>query len=112
MAIDIKQVNTSANTHVGKANTANANTAKGSNQASQSAAATSTSMPPKSDSVSITSQAQQLQNTQAKLASIPEVDQKKVQEIKLAIAEGRYKIDPEKLATNIAQFENELKDLN
>jgi len=113
MAIDIKQVNTSASTHVGKAKAdVNANVAKGSSQASQSTAATSTSTPPKSDSVSITSQAQQLQSTQAKLAGIPEVDQKKVQEIKLAIAEGRYKIDPEKLATNIAQFENELKDLS
>jgi len=111
MAIDIKQVNTSANSHIGKAKT-NANVAKDSNQASQAAATASTSKPPKSDSVSITSQAQQLQNTQAKLGSIPEVDQKKVQEIKLAIAEGRYKIDPEKLATNIAQFENELKDLD
>lgn len=111
MAIDIKQVNTSASTHVGKAKT-NANVTKDSNQASQAAATASTSKPPKSDSVSITSQAQQLQSTQAKLSSIPEVDQKKVQEIKLAIAEGRYKIDPEKLATNIAQFENELKDLN
>jgi len=111
MAIDIKQVNTSANTHVGKAK-AHTDVAKSSNQASQGAAAASTSTPPKSDSVSITSQAQQLQSTQAKLANIPEVDQGKVQEIKLAIAEGRYKIDPEKLATNIAQFESELKDLN
>ncbi|WP_299791405.1 flagellar biosynthesis anti-sigma factor FlgM [uncultured Shewanella sp.] len=109
MAIDIKQVNTTAHTHVGKAK---ADVAKGSSQASQGAATASTSTPPKSDSVSITSQAQQLQSTQAKLANIPEVDQGKVEEIKLAIAEGRYKIDPEKLATNIAQFENELKDLN
>ncbi|RTR32602.1 flagellar biosynthesis anti-sigma factor FlgM [Shewanella atlantica] len=111
MAIDIKQVNTSAHTNVGKAK-ANADVAKSGSQASQGAATASTSAPPKSDSVSITSQAQQLQSTQAKLANIPEVDQGKVQEIKLAIAEGRYKIDPEKLATNIAQFENELKDLN
>ena len=36
----------------------------------------------------------------------------KINEIKAAIAEGRYKIDPEKLASNIANFENELKDLN
>lgn len=46
------------------------------------------------------------------MASLPEVDQKKVAEIKQAIAEGRYKIDPEKLAANIASFEAELSDLN
>ena len=60
----------------------------------------------------ITAQAQQLQGAQTKMASLPEVDQKKVAEIKQAIAEGRYKIDPEKLAANIASFEAELNDLN
>jgi negative regulator of flagellin synthesis FlgM len=65
----------------------------------------------KTDSVSITSQAQQLQGAQTKMASLPEVDQKKVAEIKLAITEGRYKVDPEKLAANIASFEAELNEL-
>jgi negative regulator of flagellin synthesis FlgM len=108
MAINIKQVDTAANSHIGKAS-ANKTDA----QASQtSGSASSISTPPKSDSVSITSKAQQLQNIQSKLGDIPEVDKKKVAEIKLAIAEGRYKVDPEKLASNIAMFENELKDLN
>lgn len=104
MAIDIKQVNTAANTQIGKSTTN-----KSSEKPSENAV-TSLSTPPKSDSVSLTSQAQQLQNIQAKMTDIPEVNEQKVQEIKLAIAEGRYKIDPEKLATNIAQFENDLKD--
>ncbi|MBW8185136.1 flagellar biosynthesis anti-sigma factor FlgM [Shewanella nanhaiensis] len=108
MAIDIKQVNSAANAHVNKAsaNKTNTQTSQAGNNAS------SISTPPKSDSVSITSQAQQLQSIQAKLSDIPEVDKQKVAEIKLAIAEGRYKVDPEKLASNIAMFENELKDLN
>ena len=46
------------------------------------------------------------------MASLPEIDQKKITEIKLAIAEGRYKVDPEKLAANISQFESELNELN
>lgn len=108
MAIDIKHVNTASNAHINKGPAS-----KPDAQASQnSGSASSISSPPKSDSVSITSNAQQLQSIQSKLSSIPEVNQQKVAEIKLAIAEGRYKVDPEKLASNIAMFENELKDLN
>lgn len=105
MAIDIKQVNPAVNTQINKTSV-NTNGAKMSDKS-----ATSMSTPPKNDSVSLTSQAQQLQSTQAKMTNIPEVNEQKVQEIKLAIAEGRYKIDPEKLATNIAQFENDLKEV-
>ena len=106
MAIEIKQVNTAVNTHIGKSPAH-----KGSEKTNDDSV-NSLSIPPKSDSVSLTAQAQQLQSTQAKMTDIPEINEQKVQEIKLAIAEGRYKIDPEKLATNIAQFENDLKDIN
>ncbi|WP_298768815.1 flagellar biosynthesis anti-sigma factor FlgM [uncultured Shewanella sp.] len=61
-----------------------------------------------SDSVSITSQAQQVQGAQSSLAQLPEMDMAKIDAIKLAISEGHYKIDPEKLAKNIANLENEL----
>ncbi|SIQ49341.1 anti-sigma-28 factor, FlgM family [Shewanella morhuae] len=105
MAIDISKLNT--------ANTAQvrAGATKASNEQPAQVATKSTT-PQKSDSVVITAQAQQLQKAQSKMASLPEVDQKKVAEIKQAIAEGRYKIDPEKLAANIASFEAELNDLN
>ncbi|WP_394200698.1 flagellar biosynthesis anti-sigma factor FlgM [Shewanella waksmanii] len=107
MAIDIKHVNTGTNNRIstpaGGKNAAT--TAPQSNAANNSSAA-------KTDSVSITSQAQQLQSVQSKLNDIPEVDSKKVEEIKAAIAEGRYKIDAEKLASNIEQFENELNELS
>ncbi|QSX32745.1 flagellar biosynthesis anti-sigma factor FlgM [Shewanella avicenniae] len=64
------------------------------------------------DSVVVSSQAQQLQSLQGKISSLPDVDVKKVAEIKAAIAEGRYKVDPEKLAGNIAQFEADMNDIN
>jgi len=105
MAIDIKHVNTGTHNRVG---TSSANKSQQSSSQATGAAAQTV----KGDSVSITSQAQQLQSAQAKLNDIPEVDIKKVEEIKAAIAEGRYKIDAEKLASNIEQFENELRDLN
>ncbi|CAM3999260.1 MULTISPECIES: flagellar biosynthesis anti-sigma factor FlgM [Shewanella] len=106
MPIDIKHVNTNTNNRVGNAS------AKASQHKGATAATNAPSQTVKSDSVSITSQAQQLQSAQAKLNDIPEIDIKKVEQIKAAIAEGRYKIDADKLATNIAQFEKELQDLN
>ncbi|ABZ75989.1 anti-sigma-28 factor, FlgM [Shewanella halifaxensis HAW-EB4] len=104
MAIDIKQINPHTNTRIG--------TGSNAKNAAVQTPATPAPTIQKSDSVSITAQAQQIQNVQTKMADMPEIDQKKVDEIKAAIAEGRYKIDPEKLATNIANFENELKDLS
>lgn len=64
------------------------------------------------DSVVVSSQAQQLQGLQSKISSLPDVDMQKVAEIKAAISEGRYKVDPEKLAGNIAQFEANMNDLD
>jgi negative regulator of flagellin synthesis FlgM len=107
MAINIKQVNTGTNNRVSPPSAD-----KSSQTAATSSPSDTATQNVKSDSVSITSQAQQLQSIQAKLSDIPAIDIKKVEEIKAAIAEGRYKIDADKLASNIEQFENELKDLN
>ncbi|MCL1036472.1 flagellar biosynthesis anti-sigma factor FlgM [Shewanella corallii] len=105
MAIDINKLsgvnNTRSRTAVGE-----------SNQAPKSTDTQPAASGNKPDSVNITPQAQQLQGAHSKMASMPEVDVQKVAEIKQAIAEGRYKVDAEKLASNIAQFEQELQDLN
>ncbi|MCT8987244.1 flagellar biosynthesis anti-sigma factor FlgM [Shewanella phaeophyticola] len=105
MAIDIKN-NTATNTQMRTARDTQ------STSKTDTAAAQKSATPVKTDSVSITSQAQQLQGAQTKMAALPEVDQKKVDEIKQAISEGRYKVDPEKLAANIASFEAELSGLS
>jgi negative regulator of flagellin synthesis FlgM len=60
------------------------------------------------DSVSITPQAKQLNELQKKAIDSPVVSQKKIAELKSAIASGDYKINPEKLAASIASFEFEL----
>ena len=60
------------------------------------------------DSVSITPQAKQLNELQKKAADSPVVNQKKIAELKSAIASGDYKINPEKLAASIANFEFDL----
>lgn len=60
------------------------------------------------DSVSLTSQAQQFTKAQEKASSSNGIDQKKVDEIKQAISEGKYKVNVEQLARRIVQFEGEL----
>ncbi len=60
------------------------------------------------DSVSITPQAKQLNELQKKAADAPVVNQKKIDELKKAISSGEYKINPEKLAASIANFEFKL----
>lgn len=57
------------------------------------------------DSVSLTPQAQQLKSLQEKAQQHPAFDSKKVEELKKAISEGKYQVDAEKLAKNIAAFE-------
>jgi negative regulator of flagellin synthesis FlgM len=60
------------------------------------------------DSVSLTSQAQQFTKAQEKASNSSGIDHKKVDEIKQAIAEGKYKVNVEQLARRIVQFEGEL----
>jgi len=68
----------------------------------------STQAAQKQDSVSITPQAQQFSKLQEKAANSSGIDQEKVDKIKQAIAEGKYKINVEQLAKRIMQFEGEL----
>ena len=77
-------------------------------QAAQTANATAPIKQPNADSVSITPQAKQLSELQKKANEAPVVDQRKVAELKKAIAAGDYKIDPQKLAASIANFEFDL----
>ena len=58
-----------------------------------------------SDSVSLTPQAQQLKTLQEKAQQSSGFDSNKVAELKKAITEGKYQIDSEKLAKNLADFE-------
>lgn len=62
----------------------------------------------KQDSVSLTPQAQQLAKLTDKASNSSGIDQEKVDKIKQAITEGKYKINVEQLAKRIVQFETEL----
>ena len=58
-----------------------------------------------SDSVSLTPQAIKLKTLQDKAEQSSGFDSGKVAELKKAISEGKYQIDSEKLAKNLADFE-------
>jgi negative regulator of flagellin synthesis FlgM len=53
------------------------------------------------DKVVLSQEAQTLGRLQAKINSSPDVDLEKVAEIRRAIAEGRFEINPERIAENM-----------
>ncbi|MBD1582979.1 flagellar biosynthesis anti-sigma factor FlgM [Pseudoalteromonas sp. S16_S37] len=75
------------------------------NDANASSAPTKAPQKTASDSVSLTPQARQLKSLQDKAQEAPAFNSDKVAELKKAISEGKYQIDAEKLAKNIAAFE-------
>lgn len=77
-------------------------------QAVQNSAAAEQAKSASKDSVSLTPQAQKLNELQKKTEDGPIVNQKKIEQLKKAIISGEYKIDPEKLAASIAGFEFKL----
>jgi negative regulator of flagellin synthesis FlgM len=60
------------------------------------------------DTVSLTNTATQLQSLQQTLSDVPEVDSKKVEALRAAIADGSYSVDVNELAQNLIEFEQQL----
>jgi len=77
-------------------------------QANQNTVTAEQSKMASKDSVSITPQAKRLSELQKKAQDAPVVSQKKIEQLKKAISSGEYKINPEKLAASIANFEFKL----
>ena len=96
MTININNLNKQAQVHQNKQTQVNQQTAQ---------SATTQVKQVNQDSVSLTPQAKQISELQKKANDAPIVDQKKVDELKKAITAGEYKIDPQKLAANIANYE-------
>ncbi|NMP32869.1 flagellar biosynthesis anti-sigma factor FlgM [Thalassotalea sp. M1531] len=78
------------------------------NQAAKNATTNSQATKVAQDSVSLTPQAKQLNEIQKKNGDAPEVNQKKIEQLKKAIQSGAYKVDAEKLAESIVKFEFDL----
>ena len=62
----------------------------------------------RSDTVSLTNTATQLQSLQQTLSDVPEVDSARVEALQAAIADGSYNVDVNELAQNLIDFEQQL----
>ena len=71
---------------------------------------TETSQP--AESVSVSSQLNRLGELSKKLADMPAVDSTRVAEIKQALADGSLKMDAEKIADALMQFESSYFETN
>ncbi len=61
------------------------------------------------NTVSLTDTATQIQSLQKAISDSSEVNQSRVEELRLAIADGSYKVDATELAQNMINFEQDLK---
>ncbi|PCJ40826.1 MAG: flagellar biosynthesis anti-sigma factor FlgM [SAR86 cluster bacterium] len=64
------------------------------------------------DTVSMTDQVGLLQRIEKQIASIPAVNSAKVAEIKQAIADGSYKVDPNAIAEKLIEMESGIPNNN
>lgn len=60
------------------------------------------------DTVSLTDEASRLAELERTLASVPVIDTKRVEEIKQAVSNGSYQVDPARVADKLAAFESAL----
>lgn len=63
---------------------------------------------PMADSITLTETGSQLTATSREMASSPAFDSAKVERIKAMIAEGRYAIDPQRIADRFIELESAL----
>lgn len=63
------------------------------------------------DAFSLSEESKALGAMNQKMAAEPQFDAAKIDAIKKAIANGSYKVNPDKLAASILRYENELRDM-
>lgn len=69
---------------------------------------TAASVPVASSNVNLTQTASNLQALEKAIAATPEVDHQKVDAVRKAINEGTYKVDSERTATKLIDFDTAL----
>jgi negative regulator of flagellin synthesis FlgM len=102
MVIDTNNINSGGASSTRSRTTApvTTNNTKTSTPAPAEAAVASTK-----DNVVLSSEAQNLVKLQAKISSLPDANLERVATIKQAIAEGRFEINPERIAENMIKQE-------
>lgn len=69
----------------------------------------STESATRSNSVRITDQARQLAALEQAVQALPIVNEARVEEIRVAIEEGRYEVAPERIADKLLRLDQELR---
>lgn len=90
--------------------TTNSRSAARTDSSSLAETRTEAKSPVAQDAVSLSQQSRDIGQLHQDMAAKPAFDAAKVAAIKEAIANGSYKVDPEKLADSMMKFENELAD--
>ncbi len=96
MVIDTNNINSS-----GGANRSRSSAPVAPTSPKTAAAPTAKPEPSTKDNVVLSSEAQNLVRLQTKISNLPDVDLDRVAAIKQAIAEGRFEINPERIAENM-----------
>lgn len=81
-------------------------TAAESNRAAPDAGPTAS----RTDTLAITTEAQRLRETEARLHDLPVIDSARVDRIRAAIADGSYQIDAASIASKLTRFDAALPD--
>lgn len=101
MVIDFNRLN--SNTAVGSTSRVGSTKETGKTEATAATAATEKTS--SGESVKLSSEAQQLQKITDKLGDLPTVNSARVAELKQAIADGSYKVDNNRVASKLLNFE-------
>jgi len=100
MANDISGINSSRSQQTGDRSV----TSK-KNESTDSSSRSSAGSSPGSDKVSLTNTAERLKALEEQLAKQPEIDSDRVSDVQNAISKGKYKVDPERVADKMMNFE-------
>jgi len=105
MVIDFSRLNSSSSlTGSTRTNVAKETAENGKSAALNTAAEQATTVK-SGESVHLSNEAQQLQQVTDKLRDQPAVDKARVAELKAAIADGSYKVDSNRVASKLLNFE-------
>lgn len=61
------------------------------------------------DKVSVSNMASRLKSLEDQLTTQPEIDQDRVRQVREALNSGEFKVDPERVANKIVDFEKDFK---
>ncbi|MGF0242276.1 flagellar biosynthesis anti-sigma factor FlgM [Rhodococcus sp. IEGM1300] len=105
MVIDFSRLNSSSTLTGSTRTSASKETAEAGKSAALEAPAEQASTVKSGESVHLSNEAQQLQKVTDKLRDQPAVDNARVAELKAAIADGSYKVDSNRVASKLLNFE-------